>query len=129
MTGIFATAEEGRRVYGDCGIVYVGDGAVATGGRCCTAIAGDSGRATAGDCGLAIVGAHGAAIAGAYGIAFAEYGGTASAGGGGTLILDWFDRPAFRHRRVVRYVGEDGIEPGVAYRCTDSGEVVPAVAG
>lgn len=125
MAEIFATAEECRFSAG--GLVFVGASAIATAGDACIAVAGEGGRATAGDSGIAIVGCAGDAIAGDGGIAISC--GTASAGERGVLILYWHD-PAAKYclRLAVRHVGEDGIEPGVAYRCTRSGDVVPAVA-
>jgi hypothetical protein len=64
--------------------------------------------------GRAIVG--GTATAGDSGTATAGYRGTATAGDRGILVLRWWDGPANRYRLVVGYGGEDGIEPGKAYR-------------
>jgi hypothetical protein len=71
-----------------------------------TATAGDGGTATAGDGGTATAGYGGTATAG--------YGGTATAGDDGTLVLASWD--GTRKRLTIVYVGEDGIEPNVAYR-------------
>ena len=49
---------------------------------------------------------------------------TASAGEGGCFCLTWHDGK--RPRMTVGYVGEDGIEPNVAYRCNDAGKLVRA---
>ena len=86
-----------------------------------TATAGDAGTATAGDAGTATAGARGTATAGDAGTATAGYAGTATAGYAGTLSLRWYD--GHRDRIATFYVGEDGIEPGVPYRC-EAGKAV-----
>ena len=90
-------------------------GAIVTAGDGGTATAGDGGTATAGDRGTATAGYGGTATAGYRGTATAGYRGTATAGYGGTLSLRWHD--GSRYRIATFYVGENGIEPGVAYRC------------
>ena len=59
----------------------------------------------------------GAATAGYRGTATAGDGGTATAGDGGTIVVKWFGRG--RLRIAIGYVGEDGIEPNVAYRLSN----------
>lgn len=76
---------------------------------------------------LAENGAAGKPIA--YGTATAGYYGTATAGDYGTIIVRWHDDGAGRYRITVGYPGEDGIEPNVAYRCGDQGNLVQAKAG
>jgi hypothetical protein len=68
--------------------------------------AGISGQATAGDYGQATAGYYGQATAGIY----------------GTIAVRWWD--GGRYRLAVGYVGEDGIEPNVAYRCDCRGQLV-----
>ncbi len=51
-------------------------------------------------------------------------GSTNSGGYGSVLIFQWWDGK--RYRIAVGYVGEDGIEPNVAYLCTGKGELVKA---
>ena len=76
--------------------------------------AGARGTATAGEYGTATAGARGTATAGEYGTATAGEYGTATAGYGGILqVISW---PMGRKRVVTGYVGEDGIEPDVAYK-------------
>ncbi len=50
---------------------------------------------------------------------------TAEAGEDGAIVLSYWDDEAERHRIVVGYVGEDGIEAGVPYR-VEGGALVPA---
>jgi len=95
----------------------------ATAGHAGTATAGDYGTATAGYAGTATAGYAGTATAGDYGTATAGYAGTATAGYYGTLLVRW--RDGVRFRITVGYVGE-GIEPRVAYRCNERGELVQA---
>lgn len=42
--------------------------------------------------------------------------GTATAGDSGIISVKWYDVDGDRYRIAVGYVGEDGIEPDVAYR-------------
>ncbi|MEK9723564.1 MAG: hypothetical protein VW405_08770, partial [Rhodospirillaceae bacterium] len=66
------------------------------------------------------------ATAGECGTATAGYGGTATAGYRGTISIRWPD--GTRHRLAVGYVGDNGVEPGVAYRADDDGRLVRADA-
>ncbi|MEK9811354.1 MAG: hypothetical protein VW362_12955, partial [Candidatus Nanopelagicales bacterium] len=66
----------------------------------------------------ATAGYRGTATAGCYG--------TAAAGNGGTISIRWYD--GTRHRLAVGYVGDNGVEPGVAYRADDDGRLVRADA-
>jgi hypothetical protein len=73
------------------------------------AIAGDWGTATAGHDGTAVAGTRGVAMAGDCGVAMAsEY---------GIIQIRWWD--GARARIATGYVGEDGIEPNVAYHVVD----------
>ena len=65
------------------------------------------------------------AATGRYGIAAALGGGSATAGEDGVVIVRWTDRQD-RPRVTVGYVGEDGVEAGVAYQCDASGKLIPA---
>ena len=81
---------------------------------------------TAGDWGTAAAGYGGAATAGYGGTATAGYRGTATAGERGTLLIKWWDGDRYRYRIATGYVGEDGIEPNVAYKCDTTGRLVKA---
>jgi hypothetical protein len=91
--------------------------AAATGDYGHAAATGDYGHAAAtGDSGHA-------AATGRYGIAAPVGDGTATAGPDGAVIARWTDNTD-RPRITVGYVGEDGIEAGVAYRCDENGRLV-----
>ena len=114
--------------YGNIGII----GATVVVGDKQHAIAGYKGTATAGNYGKAMAGDYGKATAGDWGTATAGYGGTATAGYGGKAtagemgrisILDWDGN---RYREVIGYVGENGIEPNVAYKLNDKHEFIKA---
>lgn len=78
------------------------------------------GTATAGNDGTATAGDRGTATAGYRGTATAGNGGTATAGDYGVIIIFWYD--GSRRRIATGYVGEDGIEPNVAY-CVEDGQL------
>ena len=59
--------------------------------------------------------------------ATAGYAGTATAGYAGTIQLSLWDAAARRRRIITGYIGEDGLEPGVAYVLDDAGEFVRKV--
>lgn len=109
----------GTATAGDDGAASAGDYGTATAGYRGTATAGDHGTATAGDHGTATAGYGGTSTAGENGTATAGARGTATAGKNGIIHLSRWDG---RRRRVVTlYVGEDGIEPDVAYRLDERG--------
>jgi hypothetical protein len=68
-----------------------------------------------------------AAATGHYGIAVALGAGSATTGQDGVVIARWTD-PAGRPRVTVGYIGENGIEAGVAYSCNATGTLTPATA-
>ena len=117
--------DDGMAVAGYRGTATAGDRGTATAGYRGTATAGDRGTATAGDRGTATAGYRGTATAGYCGTATAgddgtatvRHGGTAAAGVGGTIQVQWWD--GARYRVAIGYVGEDGIEPNVAYHVVD----------
>ena len=105
------------------GTATAGDRGTATAGKYGTATAGDLGTATAGEYGTATAGKYGTAPAGERGTATAGDRGTATAGKYGILqVMHWHMN---RKRVVTGYVGEDGIEPNVAYKVVD-GKLVKA---
>ena len=119
--GYRGTATAGYR-----GTATAGDYGTATAGDYGTATAGDYGTATAGDYGTATAGNFGTATAGNFGTATAGYRGTATAGYRGILSIAWWDKDARRQRIMVAYVGEDGIEPNVAYKLDVNGKFIKA---
>jgi hypothetical protein len=119
--GTATAGDYGTATAGYAGTATAGDRGTATAGYYGTATAGDYGTATAGYAGTATAGYAGTATAGDSGTATAGDRGTATAGDYGTLVLRWWDETAKgRNRTAVAYVGENGIEPGVAYRLDPS---------
>ena len=112
MTGShFATMTGG----GDAKITG-GDDAKMTGSHFATMTGGY--RATMiGGYGATMTGGHRATITGGCGA-------TMTGGDGATMCFQWYDGK--RTRITVGYVGEDGIEANVAYRCDDAGKLVRA---
>ena len=106
------------------GTATAGYGGTATAGYGGTATAGYGGTATAGDRGTATAGDGGTATAGDRGTATAGDDGTATAGDGGVLaIYRWNGE---RWKMTCAEVGENGIEPNVAYRLDKDGNFVKA---
>jgi hypothetical protein len=81
------------------------------------------GTATAGYRGTASAGDDGTATAGYRGTATAGDDGTATAGDDAIIAVKYWD--GSRYRLAVGYTGEDGIEPGKAYR-VNAGRLVEA---
>jgi hypothetical protein len=125
--GTATAGARGTATAGAHGTATAGDDGTATAGARGTATAGARGTATAGARGTATAGYAGTATAGARGTATAGYAGTATAGYAGTIQLSLWDSATDRRRIKTAYVGEDGIEPGVAYRLDAAGAFVRAV--
>ena len=119
--GVATAGYRGTATAGEGGTATAGDYGAATAGEGGTATAGEGGTATAGYRGTATAGVGGTATAGDYGAATAGYRGTATAGEGGLLLMRWWDGK--RYRIATFYVGEDGIEAGIPYRC-DAGKAI-----
>jgi hypothetical protein len=79
---------------------------------------GNYGRSTSGDGGQSTSGNYGTSTSGNYG--------QSTSGDYGTLAIRWWD--GNRYRLAVAYVGEDGIEPNVAYKLDDAGRFVKVTA-
>ncbi len=129
-SGQATAGNSGQATAGHNGQATAGYYGQATAGRYGQATAGDYGQATAGRYGEATAGYYGQATAGRYGQATAGhsgqatagYYGQATAGRYGTITIRRWD--GVRYRLAVGYVGEDGIQPGVAYRLDDRGRFV-----
>jgi len=76
------------------------------------AVAGRGGTAIAGNWGTAIAGAEGEAIAGIYG--------RAQAGERGVISICYLDYYTGQRRRVLGYIGEDGLLPNTLYVLSNS---------
>mgnify|MGYP000943591064 CR=1 FL=1 len=69
----------------------------------------------------------GSTLTGGYGSTLTGgYRSTLTGGYGSTLVVRWYDSASRRYRMAVGYVGEDGIEAGVAYRVDSRGCFVRA---
>jgi hypothetical protein len=124
----FVTAgHDGTATAGDYGVAVAGHEGAATAGNRGEARAGNSGVATAGVGGAATVGEYGLAVAGDWGTATAAEGSFVMAGEMGTICIWRHDGE--RRRLIVGYVGENGIEPNVAYRLDREGRFVRADGG
>jgi len=122
--GTAAAGWNGRAVAGPGGMAVAGyEGHAVVDGHGGTAVAGNFGMAFVANDGTAVAMDHGVA-AGDDGRAVVGLQGTAAAGDGGVICVRWYD--GSRYRLAVGYVGEDGIEPGVAYRCSPGGRLVRA---
>ena len=78
------------------------------------------GTSTSGDGGTSTSGVGGTSTSGDRGTSTSGVGGTSTSGVGGTIVLSFWDTEARRKRLVVGYVGEDGIEPNVAYHLDEA---------
>ena len=128
--GTATAGDDGTATAGYAGTATAGYAGTATAGARGTATAGARGTATAGYAGTATAGARGTATAGARGTATAGDGGTATAGARGSIVIRSWDEANRRRRFTVGYIGEDGLEPDVAYQVVDgNGEFVRADGG
>ena len=89
-----------------------------TGGRCSTLTGGDYSTLTGGDYSTLTGGRCSTLTGGRCS--------TLTGGNESTLSIKWYDETTNRHRIATAYVGEDGIEPNVAYRLNDEGKFIKA---
>ena len=97
-----------------------------TGGADSTLTGGDYSTLTGGDYSTLTGGADSTLTGGADSTLTGGDYSTLTGGVGSTLAIKWWDSKADRYRLAVGYVGEDGIEANVAYRCDDEGNLVRA---
>jgi hypothetical protein len=112
--GVAISGDVGTSTSGYGGTSISGYGGTSTSGHYGTSISGDHGTSTSGD--------HGTSTSGDFGTSTSGYGGTSTSGQYGRLIISWCD--SNRYRSEVAYVGENGIEPNVAYRLGDNHKFV-----
>jgi hypothetical protein len=119
----------GTAIAGAKGTAIAGDGGTAIADDDGTAIAGDGGTATAGYRGTATAGDRGKASAGDYGKAIAGDRGKATAGARGRIFINWWDEKVERMRTTTGYVGEDGIQANISYKCDKEGNLIVVSEG
>ncbi|VFT55008.1 Ice nucleation protein [Pseudomonas aeruginosa] len=124
--GTATAGYKGTATAGNEGTATAGYKGTATAGNEGTATAGYKGTATAGNEGTATAGYKGTATAGDWGTATAGNEGTATAGKKGEIQIRYWDEKTERYRTVIGYIGEDGLEPGVAYKLDDNHRFVKA---
>ena len=126
--GTATAGENGTATAGYKGTATAGNYGTATAGNYGTATAGYNGTATAGENGTATAGNYGTATAGYNGTATAGYNGTATAGENGIIQIKLYDHAARRHRIVIGYIGENGLENGLEagrkYKLDSQGQFV-----
>ena len=74
--------------------------------------------------GTSISGYYGTSISGDYGTSTSGYSGTSTSGDCGTLVIKYCDN--YRYKVAVAYIGENGIEPNVAYKLDKNHNFVKA---
>jgi hypothetical protein len=107
----------GTSISGNCGTSTSGDYGTGTSGY--------DGTSTSGDYGTSTSGHSGTSISGNWGTSTSGDGGTSTSGQYGTLIIKWWD--GNRYRSETAYVGENGIEPNVAYKLDGNHKFVKAI--
>lgn len=120
--GLAKVGNGGRATTGSDGTSMSGRNGISRAGYLGTATAGPHGFAVAGEGGTATVGSFGKARVGERGFAIAGYKGTVKGGVGSELSVRWPDDGKLR--QSISYVGQNGIEPNVEYRCNDVGRLV-----
>jgi hypothetical protein len=124
--GTSTSGNHGTSTSGYHGTSTSGNYGTSTSGNEGTSTSGDYGWSTSGDYGTSTSGYYGTSTSGDYGRSTSGYRGTSTSGDYGTLAIRWWD--GSRYRLAVGYVGEDGIEPNVAYKLDDAGRFVKVTA-
>jgi len=114
----------GKSTSGDGGASISGDNGTSTSDMFGISISGDYSKSVSSYCGNSTSGDYGKSTSGDNGTSTSGIGGTSTSGIGGTLIIKWYD--GSRLRTAVAYVGENGIEPNVAYKLDRQGNFIKA---
>ena len=122
--GKSTSGNNGTSISGDYGTSTSGYRGNSTSGDGGTSISGGDGESTSGYRGTSTSGDYGKSTSGYLGESTSGIGGTSTSGVGGTLIIKWHD--GSRYRTAVAYVGENGIEPNVAYKLDRQGNFIKA---
>ena len=117
----------GRSVSGYCGR--------SVSGYCGRSESGNYGRSESGDCGHSVSGycsrsesgKYGRSESGDYGHSVSGYRGHSVSGEKGIIEISWWD--GTRRRIAIGYIGEDGLEPNVAYKLGAEGRFVAVEKG
>ena len=104
-------------------VVSAGYGSTVTGGYGSTVTGGDYAKVTGGDYATVTGGDRATVTGGDYAKVTGGDRATVTGGDCAALVIRWWD--VSRYRLAVGYVGENGIEPGVAYR-VEGGKLVRA---
>jgi hypothetical protein len=113
-----------RRIVGDKGVAVSGDYGTSTSGYFGTSTSGHGGTSISGDYGTSTSGYGGTSASGDSGTSTSGNYGTSTSGIRGTLVIKWYD--GSHYRLATAYVGENGIEPNVAYKLDRKGNFVKA---
>ncbi|HET8687754.1 MAG TPA: hypothetical protein VFM18_13970 [Methanosarcina sp.] len=106
---------------GNYSVLTSGNYSTLTGGDCSTLNGGNGSTLNGGDCST-LTGGEDSTLTGGIGS-------TLTGGDCSTLSIKWFDHETNRYRISIAYVGEDGIEPNVAYKLDDKGKFIKASKG
>ncbi len=93
-----------------------------TSGNCGTSTSGNYGTSTSGNYGTSTSGEGGTSTSGNYGTSTSGYRGTSTSGEGGIIELTHWDGK--RYRKVIGYIGEDGLLPDVPYILDSNGKIM-----
>ncbi len=94
-------------------------GSTLTGGHYSTLTGGDYSTLTGGDYSTLTAGHHSTLTAGHHSTLTGGHHSTLTGGNYSTLIFQWWDKKQERYRRKLVEIGDEGTEPGKAYRVTD----------
>ena len=113
------SGDYGTSTSGDYGTSISGHYGTSISGYWGTSTSGDNGTSTSGDYnGTSISGDRGTSISGDHGTSTSGYYGTSTSGDRGTLVIKYCDN--YRYKVAVAYIGENGIEPNVAYKLDEN---------
>jgi len=120
VTGGYSSTVTG----GNHSTVTGGDGSTVTGGNYSTVTGGNYSTVTGGDRSTVTGGYSSTVTGGNHSTITGGNHSTLTGGVGSTLLIKWYD--GRKIRLVIAFVGEDGIEPNVAYKLDENGKFVRA---
>ena len=122
--GTSTSGNRGTSTSGDYGTSISGHCGTSTSGGRGTSISGDYSKSTSGHRGTSTSGYRGTSTSGDHGTSTSGDHGTSTSGDGGTIIIKYSKDG--RYYLKTGYIGEDGLEPNVAYRLDKNHNFVKA---
>ena len=124
--GSSTSGDHGTSTSGDYSISISGDHGTSISGVCGTSSSGHYSASTSGDHGTSTSGDYGTSTSGDRGASTSGHAGKATSGEDGAIIIKYYKNG--RYHLKTGYIGEDGLEPNVAYKLDEKHNFIEVIA-